>query len=153
MRAVLLLLVGLSLLLSLFIMGPTLTKMNEVALKPLMDGKITTSVAVERAQVPLKSFLLDHTREAELELDRKRAHGEACAEESRRLAEEVDHLESAIASLDSDVELALAGMQPGVVDGDGGGGGEPDGQLLVDKSRTFNQELGQWNDAASFVPV
>ena len=28
-----------------------------------------------------------------------------------------------------------------------------DGQLLVDKSRTFNQELGQWNDAASFVPV
>ncbi len=33
-----------------------------------MDGEITTSVAVERAQVPLKDFLLDHTREAELEL-------------------------------------------------------------------------------------
>ena len=28
-----------------------------------------------------------------------------------------------------------------------------DGQLLVDKSRTFNQELGQWNDSASYVPV
>ena len=28
-----------------------------------------------------------------------------------------------------------------------------DGQLLVDKSRTFNQELGQWNDTASYVPV
>lgn len=28
-----------------------------------------------------------------------------------------------------------------------------DGQILVDKSRIFNQELGQWNDAASFVPV
>ena len=28
-----------------------------------------------------------------------------------------------------------------------------DGQLLVDKSRTFNSELGQWNDPASFVPV
>lgn len=28
-----------------------------------------------------------------------------------------------------------------------------DGQLLVDKSRTFNQELGQWKDSASFVPV
>ena len=60
--------VGLSLLLSLFVMGPTLSKINDVALKPLMDGDITTSVAVERAQVPLKSFLLDHTREAELEL-------------------------------------------------------------------------------------
>ena len=60
--------VGLSLLLSLFVMGPTLQTMNEVALKPLMDGEITTSVAVERAQIPLKDFLLDHTREAELEL-------------------------------------------------------------------------------------
>lgn len=28
-----------------------------------------------------------------------------------------------------------------------------DGQLLVDKSRTFNQELGGWKDPASFVPV
>ena len=28
-----------------------------------------------------------------------------------------------------------------------------DGQLLVDKSRQFNQELGQWKDPASFVPV
>jgi len=28
-----------------------------------------------------------------------------------------------------------------------------DGQLLVDKSRTFQQELGQWKDASSFVPV
>ena len=60
--------VGLSLLLSLFVMGPTLSEMNEVGLQPLMDSEITTSVAVERAQVPLKDFLLDHTREAELEL-------------------------------------------------------------------------------------
>jgi len=28
-----------------------------------------------------------------------------------------------------------------------------DGQLLVDKSRTFQQELGQWKDSASYVPV
>lgn len=28
-----------------------------------------------------------------------------------------------------------------------------DGQLEVDKSRTFNQELGQWKDPSSFVPV
>jgi cytochrome b6-f complex iron-sulfur subunit len=28
-----------------------------------------------------------------------------------------------------------------------------DGQLLVDKSRTFQQELGQWKDPASFVMV
>lgn len=28
-----------------------------------------------------------------------------------------------------------------------------DGQLLVDKSRVFNQELGQWTDPNSFIPV
>ena len=28
-----------------------------------------------------------------------------------------------------------------------------DGQLEVDKSRSFNQEMGQWSDAASFVSV
>jgi cytochrome b6-f complex iron-sulfur subunit len=28
-----------------------------------------------------------------------------------------------------------------------------DGQLEVDKSRTFQQEMGQWKDASSFVPV
>jgi phage shock protein A len=50
-----------------------------------------------------------HLREAEIELDRKRAQLEASAEESRRLGEEAAHLERAIGSLDSDVELALAG--------------------------------------------
>jgi len=50
-----------------------------------------------------------HLREAELELDRKRAQIHACEEESRRLAEEAEHLEREIAALDADVELALAG--------------------------------------------
>ena len=50
-----------------------------------------------------------HLREAELELDRKRAQMHACAEESHRLDEEADALEREIASLDADVELAIAG--------------------------------------------
>jgi cytochrome b6-f complex iron-sulfur subunit len=28
-----------------------------------------------------------------------------------------------------------------------------DGQIEIDKSKTFQEELGQWNDAASFVTV
>ncbi len=50
-----------------------------------------------------------HLREAELELDRKRAQIHACAEESRRIGEEANQLEREITSLDSDVELAIAG--------------------------------------------
>jgi len=50
-----------------------------------------------------------HLREAELELDRKRAQMHAFTEESRRLGEEADALEREIVSLDGDVELAIAG--------------------------------------------
>ncbi|TMA33642.1 MAG: hypothetical protein E6J87_09605 [Deltaproteobacteria bacterium] len=50
-----------------------------------------------------------HLREAELELDRKRAQMHACAEEARRLGEEALQLDREIASLDGDVELAIAG--------------------------------------------
>jgi phage shock protein A len=50
-----------------------------------------------------------HLREAELELDRKRAQADALAEETRRLAEEAERLETEAATLDADVELALQG--------------------------------------------
>jgi len=50
-----------------------------------------------------------HLREAELELDRKRARCEALEEEARRMREEDARLSAEIAALDEDVELALAG--------------------------------------------
>ena len=60
--------VGLSVFLTLFVMGPPLGQMKEQALDPLLDGTITTSEALDAAQVPLREFLLDHTREGELEM-------------------------------------------------------------------------------------
>jgi flagellar biosynthesis protein FliP len=60
--------VGLAVFLTLFIMGPTLSEMNETALQPLLDGTITTGQALDAAQIPLREFLLAHTRESELEL-------------------------------------------------------------------------------------
>ena len=68
--------VGLSVFLTLFVMGPTLSEMKNVALDPLLDGKITTSQALERAQVPLKGFLLKHTRDAELKMFMEAANEE-----------------------------------------------------------------------------
>ena len=50
-----------------------------------------------------------HLREAELELNHKRARSEALEEESRRLAEEAERIEGEVVALDADVELALAG--------------------------------------------
>ena len=60
--------VGLSVFLTLFIMGPTLSEMKTEALDPLLAGEITTGEALDAAQVPLREFLLAHTREGELEL-------------------------------------------------------------------------------------
>jgi flagellar biosynthesis protein FliP len=60
--------VGLSVFLTLFVMGPTLGQMKAEALDPLLAGEITTSQALEEAQGPLREFLLAHTREGELSM-------------------------------------------------------------------------------------
>lgn len=61
-------LVGLALFLSLFVMAPTLSVVNETALQPYLDGSITQEVAYERGSTPIREFMLTHTRTTELEL-------------------------------------------------------------------------------------
>ena len=60
--------VGLSVFLSLFVMGPTLSEMNEVALQPLMNNELSFTDAADAASAPLREFMLEYTREGELEL-------------------------------------------------------------------------------------
>ncbi len=61
-------LVGLALFISLFIMSPVFTQMNDKGVQPYLKGEITQSVAFERASQPLKEFMLKHTRADELSL-------------------------------------------------------------------------------------
>lgn len=58
--------VGLSLFLTLFVMGPTLSEMNEVGLQPLLADEMSFTDAAEAASGPLREFMLLHTRESEL---------------------------------------------------------------------------------------
>ena len=60
--------VGLSLFLSLFVMGPTIQEMNTDALQPYLDGRISQGEAYDRATEPMRAFMLDNTRTAELDL-------------------------------------------------------------------------------------
>lgn len=60
--------VGLSLFLTLFVMGPTLQEMNDVGLQPLMSNEISFTDAADEASGPLREFMLQYTREPELEL-------------------------------------------------------------------------------------
>jgi flagellar biosynthetic protein FliP len=58
--------IGLSLFLTLFIMGPTIDAIHATAIEPLFQGEITSAVAVERASVKLREFMLRHTRKESL---------------------------------------------------------------------------------------
>jgi flagellar biosynthetic protein FliP len=61
-------LTGIALFLTLFVMGPVLSDINDVAVQPYMDGAITVAQAYDSGVVPLRDFLLSNTREDELKL-------------------------------------------------------------------------------------
>ncbi|TFV78550.1 flagellar type III secretion system pore protein FliP [Blastococcus sp. CT_GayMR19] len=61
-------LTGIALFLTLFVMGPVLSDINDIAVQPYMDGLITVSQAYDSGVVPLREFLLDNTRSDELKL-------------------------------------------------------------------------------------
>lgn len=61
-------LTGLALFLSLFIMAPVLTQMNEVGLQPYLDGSLNASQAFSEGVAPLREFMLRHTDQDELKL-------------------------------------------------------------------------------------
>ena len=61
-------LTGIALFLTIFVMGPVFGDINEVAVQPYLDGTITASAAYDSGVVPLKTFLLDNTRDDELKL-------------------------------------------------------------------------------------
>lgn len=60
--------VGLSLFLTMFVMGPTLSELNEVALQPLLNEQVSFTEAATAAESPMREFMLQYTREPELEL-------------------------------------------------------------------------------------
>jgi flagellar biosynthetic protein FliP len=60
--------VGLSLFLTLFVMGPTLDKIYAEAYRPYTEAKMGFETAVERGSDPLRAFMLKQTRETDLSL-------------------------------------------------------------------------------------
>jgi len=59
--------VGLSLFLTFFLMGPVVDRVNNEALRPYLDGKITSVEALDKASGPLKQFMLKQTRTRDVE--------------------------------------------------------------------------------------
>jgi flagellar biosynthetic protein FliP len=61
-------LAGLALFLTLFIMGPTFSEMNDKGVQPYLRGDKTQSVAFADGVAPLRKFMVDHTRSDEIAL-------------------------------------------------------------------------------------
>ncbi|MFD2638286.1 flagellar type III secretion system pore protein FliP [Piscibacillus salipiscarius] len=61
-------LIALALFLTFFIMAPTFTEVYDEALEPLFNEEITLDEAYDRASMPFKEFMADHTREKDLML-------------------------------------------------------------------------------------
>ncbi|HEB77383.1 MAG TPA: flagellar biosynthesis protein FliP [Methylothermaceae bacterium] len=61
-------LLGVSLMLTLFIMMPVFDKAYQSGVKPYLEEKIKAGVALERALVPFRQFMLRQTRESDLAL-------------------------------------------------------------------------------------
>lgn len=58
--------IGLSLFLTLFVMGPTLDQVYAKAWAPFSEDKITFNQAIDEASKPMKEFMLKQTREKDL---------------------------------------------------------------------------------------
>jgi len=60
--------IGLALFLTFFIMAPVWQQVNEEALKPYYEDRITGEEALELASAPVKNFMMKQTREKDLAL-------------------------------------------------------------------------------------
>lgn len=61
-------LIGLSLFLTLFIMSPIFTEINDTAIKPLDAGEITQEEAIEIGMAPLREFMYEQTQTKDVNL-------------------------------------------------------------------------------------
>jgi flagellar biosynthetic protein FliP len=59
-------LLGLAMFLTFFVMSPTIEDINKNALQPYLQQKISQSVALDRAQQPLRAFMFRQTREKDI---------------------------------------------------------------------------------------
>jgi flagellar biosynthetic protein FliP len=61
-------LIGLAMFLTLFVMTPVMTEIKNQALDPYVAGHLSESQALEKGLIPLRAFMLRHTRQADLAL-------------------------------------------------------------------------------------
>jgi flagellar biosynthetic protein FliP len=60
--------IGLSLILTFFVMSPVYKQMDEAAIQPFLAEQIDQETAMDRAQKPIREFMFGQTREKDIQL-------------------------------------------------------------------------------------
>jgi flagellar biosynthetic protein FliP len=61
-------LLGVALFLTFFVMSPVISSVYETAAKPYIDGEMTAAEAFDTGKLPLREFMMNQTREADIQL-------------------------------------------------------------------------------------
>jgi flagellar biosynthetic protein FliP len=61
-------LLGVALFLTFFVMSPVISSVYEDSVKPYIDGEITAAEAFDTGKLPLRNFMMNQTREADIQL-------------------------------------------------------------------------------------
>lgn len=67
--------IGLSMFMTFLVMGPTWQRVNTDALKPYLDGAIGPKMALEKAQIPMREFMILQIRKSGNDEDVRVFHG------------------------------------------------------------------------------
>lgn len=75
-------LLGIALFLTMFIMAPVFTQVNDTALQPYLEEKMSAKDALELGQKPFREFMMKQTRESDLALFSRLAGNKKYASEA-----------------------------------------------------------------------
>lgn len=99
--------IGLALFLTLFIMNPVISDMNEVAYVPYKNGEYTSVEAVQAASVPLKKWMLQHTSNDSMSFFMGLTETEVEAQTEEEFAEEISFVVVVPAFILSEIKIGF----------------------------------------------
>lgn len=99
--------IGLALFLTLFIMSPVISEMNETAYVPYKEGEYTSVEAVKAASVPLKKWMLKNTSNESMNFFLELSGTEIEAETEEEFANEVSFITVVPAFILSEIKIGF----------------------------------------------
>ena len=99
--------IGLALFLTMFIMKPVLSEMNEVAYVPYKNGEYTITEAVKEASVPLKTWMLKNTSNESMNFFLELSDTEIDAETEEEFIEKVSFTTVVPAFILSEIKIGF----------------------------------------------